>query len=117
MGFKLFLLQEKIEIQEMSDLLVFFVVTTLLLPAGYWMLKKLLKKSTVFTISWYNLLLIYLSSVSSYLLGVYGIKYMFWTLPVFGIAALAIYLFIKKKIQIPLLSALTQLNDIADGIV
>ncbi|MCW3804637.1 methyl-accepting chemotaxis protein [Plebeiibacterium marinum] len=99
----------------MNELLVFFTVTTLLLPIGYWILKKLLKKSTVFTISWYNLLLIYLSSVLSYLLGVYGIKYMFWTLPVFGLAALFTYLFIYRKIQIPLLSALQQLNDIAEG--
>ncbi len=99
----------------MNELILFFVIITLLLPIAYYLLKKVFNKSTVLTISSYHLVLVYLSSVSSYLLGAYGLSVMFWALPVFSIIAVITYLFIYKKIHQPLGDALNQLNEISEG--
>ncbi len=99
----------------MNELILFFVVTTLLLPTGYFLLSKIFKKSTVLKISSYHLVLVYLSSVSCYLLGAYGVSVMFWLLPVFSAVTVIIYLFIYKKIHQPLGDALIQLNEISEG--
>ncbi len=99
----------------MNELILFFVIITLLLPIAYYLLKKVFNKSTVLTISSYHLVLVYLSSVSSYLLGAYGLSVMFWALPVFSIIAVITYLFIYKKIHQPLGDALNQLKEISEG--
>ncbi len=99
----------------MTELIVFLAVTTLMLPAAYFLLLKIFNKSSVLTISLYNLVLVYVGSVSCYLLGVYGLKIMAWTLPVFVGVALFIYIFINRKIHKPLITSIDRLNEISEG--
>ncbi len=99
----------------MNELIVFLSVATLMLPAAYFVLRKIFNKSTILTISLYNLILVYFGSISCYLLGVYGFKVMAWTLPLIIGLALFIYVFINRKIHKPLITALGLLNEISEG--
>jgi len=99
----------------MIETIVFLAVTTLMLPAAYLVLRKIFKKSTILTISLYHMFLIYVSSISCYLLGVYGFRIMAWTLPILILASVFIYMFINQKIHKPLITSLEHLNEIAEG--
>lgn len=99
----------------MKDLLLFFSIITLLFFTGYYFLHLFFKRSSLFIVSLLNITIAYCSLVLGYIVGKYGLLQLVWTLPLLSLGIFFIYLVIRKKIQYPLIEALSQLNNIAEG--
>ncbi len=99
----------------MKELLIFVSVMSCLLPIGYFTLKWFFKGSIIFLLSWFNLLIIYFSSILYFSVGILGIMHLFWAIPVASILTGVLFFIIKRKVQQPLLFAVDHLNNIAEG--
>ncbi|TLX76625.1 methyl-accepting chemotaxis protein [Labilibacter sediminis] len=99
----------------MKEFWIFFGIMTCMLPLGYWVLKLIFRRSVILTISLLNLLIIYTTSILYYIVGSFGLQQLLWAVPLALGVAVVVYYYIKKIIQIPLVKAIDQLNNIAEG--
>ena len=99
----------------MKDLIAFFIVMSLMLPVGYYALKYFFKNSIIFSLSWFNLIIIYCSSLIYYTVGALGLVHILWAIPLASLITASFYFRIKFKVQKPLLDTVEQLSLIADG--
>ena len=99
----------------MKEFWMFFGIMTLMLPLGFWVLKLIFRRSVILTISLLNLLIIYTTSILYYIVGSFGLQQLLWAIPLALSVAVVVYYYIKKIIQMPLVQAIDQLNNIAEG--
>jgi len=99
----------------MKELVLFAAIMTSMLPIGYRVLKFIFKDSIILTISWLNLIIIYTVSLLYYIVGAFGLLHLIWAIPLAGAIAMIVFYVIRKKVQKPLINAIKQLNNIADG--
>ncbi|HKK81783.1 MAG TPA: methyl-accepting chemotaxis protein [Prolixibacteraceae bacterium] len=93
---------------------MFFIVLAVYVISRF-ILKWIFKSSIMFTMSHYILILLLLVSVDMSFVGQWGQIHSLWAVPLNIIVGTYIFLLIRKKIAVPLQSAIQQVQDLSNG--
>jgi len=99
----------------MNDILSQILILAVAFPIAYYILRKIFKRSIMFTFSLYVLILVFVVAFTSFVEGKLGGYTALWTIPVnFGIG-IGIFVYINRVLRKPLEKTIWQVKQLAEG--
>ncbi len=99
----------------MNDLFVFVLVILITIPGLYFLLRYFFKESLLFKVISLNMILLNLGLCIGFAAGEWGVKSLWYGMPLLGGAILWSLVYIKRSVQQPLINVVHQVNLIAEG--
>ncbi len=99
----------------MSDYLIYSIVVLGSFPFALLFVRAIFKKSIVSTMINWTLVIMYFVSFTNYYGGDEGIYMMWFILPLYFGVGIAVFIYIKKKLKVPLVKLINAIKEISDG--
>ncbi len=99
----------------MNQLKLQIIVLVASFPLAIWIMRLIFKKSIMFTISVWTVVLLYFISMTQFVAGMNGVLETWWATPVNFAVGTVIFIYINKLLRIPLNNAIGQVKEVAEG--
>lgn len=98
-----------------NSMTIYLIAWTLSFPFAVWMIRKIFKTSIIFKLSFINLINIFITCLTFYLVGRLGILHLAWVVPLEFLQTAICSFFIKKVVQKPLVQSIEAVKSLSEG--